>query len=129
MKAINIDRNILKLLFQFSGSSVAQEIFALNGSTVQLRCPNKGSSKSWINWYKTTDNNLDKQYSEATTLNPGLNGDLKSRLKITGDNDAGEYHLNISDVKESDEGTYKCLVIGEAGVGSTQKLFVISKYT
>ncbi|XP_071172182.1 neural cell adhesion molecule 1-like [Mytilus edulis] len=73
---------------------------------------------------KRYDNSF-KTYASATMIDQGLDADLRSRLQVTGDQAAGEYHLNISNVRQSDEGTYRCLLSGTAGEGSTQQLTVI----
>ncbi|VDI37246.1 Hypothetical predicted protein, partial [Mytilus galloprovincialis] len=114
---------LYKLVLKFSGFTTAQESNVVIGSTVQLRCPDKSNSQTWIIWSKKVGDRF-ITYSEATNIDPGLDQDLKSRLQVTGDQTAGEYHLNISDVRKSDEGTYKCLIIGTSG-GSTQQLTVI----
>lgn len=64
---------------------------------------------------------------------PNLELELKARLKVAGDTRiAGDYHLNITDVRSSDEGTYMCTLRDIPGPGSgsyIQQLNVImSKY-
>ncbi|XP_063442099.1 cell adhesion molecule 2-like [Mytilus trossulus] len=50
---------------------------------------------------------------------------MKSRLAVTGDHTAGYYHLSITDVRKSDEGSYVCQLSGTAG-STTQQLTVIT---
>lgn len=111
----------------FSEFITVEATFVIKGSTVQLRCPDKGNSIQWIVWMKR-DGNSFKTYASATFVDKNLDADLRSRLQVTGDQTAGEYHLNISNVRKSDEGTYRCLLSGTSGEGSSQQLTVISKY-
>lgn len=59
-------------------------------------------------------------------INPTFTKDLKERLQITGNHTKGEYHLNISDIREGDEGTYECTLSGSIGI-HTEQLTVICK--
>lgn len=79
-----------------------------------------------IFWNKHTNDYLIK-YTIGTTINPNLAVELRSRLAVTGDHTAGNYHLSISDVRKSDEGIYDCALSGTSSVSRLQ-LTVISKY-
>ncbi|CAG2186010.1 unnamed protein product [Mytilus edulis] len=77
--------------------SVTEILLALKGSTVQIKCTymanrDVGQRLLWIKGSIILSENI--------ILG---NTDVKDRLKVTGDHSIGEYHLNISDIKESDE--------------------------
>lgn len=63
--------------------------------------------------------------AERDYVNNILPADLYRRLFITGDHSVGEYHLKITDIRKSDEGKYRCTVIGKE---SDIYLTVIGKF-
>lgn len=65
-------------------------------------------------------------YSINSRINPSFPSDLQQRLNITGNQTDGEYHLSISDIRESDEGSYECSVSGTSKI-YTEQLTVIGK--
>lgn len=111
-----------------SGFSTAVGSFVVNGSTVELKCPDTSNANQWIIWGKKYGD-IFKTYASATVIDRSLDADLQSRLQVTGNQTAGEYHLHISNVRKSDEGIYKCSLAGTSDDGSTQHLTVISKYS
>lgn len=62
--------------------------------------------------------------SENTLLG---NTDVRERLKITGNHSIGEYHLNMLDIRQSDQATYVCSISKTTKVHS-QQLIVIGEY-
>lgn len=82
---------------------------ALIGTTVQLICPFTKTSQN-VRWYKLVgDSPL--LYTENLYINKEtLSSEIYNRLSVSGNHDAGEYHLNIANLRKSDEGRYECLV-------------------
>ncbi|XP_076109450.1 nephrin-like [Mytilus galloprovincialis] len=101
-----------------------EAVSGVKGSTVQMECPYKTPQGKRILWSKKTNPAI--QYTDGTNINPNLPSDLTTRLSVTGDHTAGDYHLSISDVRESDEGTYECYLSGTAGSVTTLQLTVIT---
>ncbi|XP_071132688.1 protein turtle-like [Mytilus edulis] len=110
-------------IFALTTPASVSGLFALNSSTVQLECPYAASDGRRIVW-KYSARSIFKTYSEGNMINPTFAKDLKERLQITGNHTKGEYHLNISDIRESDEGTYECTLSGSIGI-HTEQLTVI----
>ncbi|XP_063442108.1 cell adhesion molecule 2-like [Mytilus trossulus] len=109
---------------QNSGFTKVEAVSGVNGSTVQLKCPHRDTSETkQIDWFKKFP---DLKYVGGTNINPNLPSDLKNRLAVTGDQSKGEYHLSISDVRKSDEGTYECSLSSTVGAVTTIKLTVIT---
>lgn len=95
----------------------------LKGSTVQLVCPYTTTVERYLDW-SYENGSVSVKYSIGTDINPNFLPELYKRLSITGNHTNGKYHLNISDVKESDEGTYVCSVFPNY---NKQNLTVIGK--
>ncbi|CAC5411892.1 unnamed protein product [Mytilus coruscus] len=53
------------------------------------------------------------------------NTNVKDRLKITGDHSIGEYHLNISDIRPSDQTRYECSISKTTRVHSQQLIVIV----
>ncbi|CAG2186009.1 unnamed protein product [Mytilus edulis] len=98
-----------------------EALYTLKGSTVQLKCKYTADAglKQHLLWKK--GNTL---LSENTIMG---NTDVKERLSITGKHSLGEYHLSISDIRESDQATYSCSITRTTKVDS-QQLIVYSEY-
>ncbi|XP_052063074.1 nephrin-like [Mytilus californianus] len=60
--------------------------------------------------------------SENTILG---NTNVKDRLKITGDHSIGEYHLNILDIRQSDQTRYECSISKTTRVHSQQLVVIV----
>lgn len=99
-------------------------MFALKGSTVQLECPYTVTDLESLTWRRVDSNFI--TYSINSRINPNFPSDLQQRLNITGNQTDGEYHLSISDIRESDQGSYKCSVSGTSKI-YTEQLTVIGK--
>ncbi|CAG2192879.1 unnamed protein product [Mytilus edulis] len=89
-------------LMYLNYSASAYALSALKGSSVQLTCPYTATDSS-ISW-----SHYSNKYTENNMTNPFLPSSLTKRLYITGNHTVGEYHLNISDIRKSDEGNYQC---------------------
>ncbi|CAG2184919.1 TTN [Mytilus edulis] len=97
-------------------------------SIIQLECPYTATADQTIDWNKQR-NGRTTRYTIGTVINPNLPLELKSRLTVTGDHTAGDYHLSISDVRKSDEGNYECALFGTSSVSSYRlQLTVINIY-
>lgn len=94
-------------------------VFVVKGSSVVLKCPHKTSDKNMIIWDKI-NGDFTKPYSVEGRINSDLKSDLKLRLEII-----DGVNLRITDVTESDGGTYQCSIIG--GHVSRMQLFVVQK--
>ncbi|XP_076109530.1 titin-like [Mytilus galloprovincialis] len=99
-------------------------VSAVQESIIQLKCPYTATADRTIDWNKQI-NGKTTGYTIGTVINLNLPLDLKSRLTVTGDHTAGDYHLSISDVRKSDEGNYECALSGTSSVSRLQ-LTVIS---
>ncbi|VDI65477.1 Hypothetical predicted protein [Mytilus galloprovincialis] len=98
-----------------------EAVSGVKGSIVQLKCPYNAADENKIVWFiKKSETSPATQITDGLNINPSLPSDLKSRLTVTGDHAAGEYHLSISDVRESDAGTYTCILYGTVGVTTLQ---------
>ena len=51
-------------------------------------------------------------YTWNTDINNRLPTELLDRIFVTGNHTAGEFHLTISDFRQTDGGIYECLVSG-----------------
>lgn len=114
-------KHLLCGIYIIKGYVRTNALFALTGSTVELKCmytANAGLVQRLL-WRRGTT-----LLSENTILE---NTDVRQRLKITGDHSIGEYHLNISDIRQSDQATYKCSISKTTKVHS-QQLIVIGEY-
>ncbi|CAC5359013.1 unnamed protein product [Mytilus coruscus] len=60
--------------------------------------------------------------SENTILG---NTNVKDRSKITGDHSIGDYHLNISDIRQSDQTRYECSISKTTRVHSQQLIVIV----
>ncbi|CAG2242113.1 unnamed protein product [Mytilus edulis] len=83
----------------------------LTGKTVQLICPYKATPSNRVRWdYKKEESSTvflaENDFINTKTLSP----EVYNRLSVSGNHAAGEYHLNIADVRKSDEGKYECSV-------------------
>lgn len=99
-------------------------MFALKGSIVQLECPYTVTDMESLSWRRVDF--ISRTYSINSRINPTFPSDLQQRLNITGNQTDGEYHLSISDIRESDEGSYECSVSGTSKIYREQ-LTVIGK--
>lgn len=101
-------------------------ILAVKGSTVQLVCPFKHTGVGTLDWsFKSNTTSKYTQYTAGKDVVSYLPDEIKQRLNVTGNHAIGEYHLKISDIRESDQGTYECLKTGEK---NTQNIIVIGKF-
>lgn len=86
------------------------DLISLIGSTVQLMCPYTKTSSQSVRWYKLVGE-TPLLYTENLYINKDtLSSELYNRLSVSGNHDAGEYHLNIANIRKSDEGRYECIV-------------------
>ncbi|XP_071133273.1 protein turtle-like [Mytilus edulis] len=115
--------NLIKLVLTLTISTLSDGFSSLKGSTVQLKCPYRATVGQRIAWSYISTTAL--RYSENSLINPNFPTDLKERLNITGNHTIGEYHLNISDIRESDEGTYECLLSGSAEIYREQLTVIV----
>lgn len=101
---------------------------AVKGSTVQLECPFKDTGAGTLDWsFKSTLSSKFVLYTINAEINPGIPSGVNQRLTVTGNYDIGEYHLHISDIRESDQGTYQC-IDGFTGNKNSEALTVIGKF-
>lgn len=114
----------MKLYNHYCFLALAYGLFALKGSTVQLECPSTATIVESLIWRRVDSNTI--TYSINSKINPSFPSDLQQRLNITGNQTDGEYHLSISDITESDEGSYRCSISGTSKI-YTEQLTVIGK--
>lgn len=104
-------------------------IRAMKGSTVQLECPYKDTGAGSLDWsFKSTTSSTFLSYTSNAFISPIIPTEQRVRLTVTGNHAIGQYHLSISDIRESDQGTYNCFV-GATGNQQEQTLVIIGKYT
>lgn len=106
-------------------TALSNGLSALGGSIVQLECPYTATDGKRLSWTYISSKGFLK-YSENSLINPNIPTDLRKRLNITGNHTNGEYHLNITDVRESDEGKYECSVSGTSKI-NLEQLTIIRK--
>lgn len=95
--------------FMFISDFLKANQLAITGSTVQLICPQKAISPQTLRWSYvngspitlTENDNINK-----VTIPP----ETYTRLSVSGNHAAGEYNLNIADIRKSDQGSYECVV-------------------
>ncbi|CAC5404052.1 unnamed protein product [Mytilus coruscus] len=105
---------VLTTVFIFNGIAEVFAFLALKGSTVQLICPYKHTVAGTLDWsFKSRTATSPTIYTVGKTVVSFLPDELKQRLTVTGNHIIGEYHLNISNIRESDQGTYECLTGGK----------------
>ena len=110
--------NMKLFILLISGLYETTDINGISGSTIQLICQYRGN----VVWKKSGI-----LYSDKTYINSNLPLDLRQRLSITGNYGVGEYHLKIAAIRQSDGGTYECIVTDTSNSGQ-QTLNVIGKY-
>lgn len=105
-------------------SELSYGLDTLEGYTVELKCPfiaNRGKSLSWHRIAESSEIG----YSINDRLNTQyLSPDIYERLTVNGNHTAGEYNLNISNIRESDQGTYECSISGTADRNRQQVLVI-----
>ncbi|XP_038077207.1 cell adhesion molecule 2-like [Patiria miniata] len=83
-----------------------QDAFVREGDTVEFTCDFTNVGNSTIYWYHQESYlSFDRQLYPMPTLPP----QLEQRLSIIGDESKDEFTLRITNVQETDEGTYSCL--------------------
>ncbi|CAG2197106.1 unnamed protein product [Mytilus edulis] len=102
------------------GTVITEALNALTGSTAQLKCSFKADAVlgERLQWLKGS-----LILTENTLIG---NSEMKDRLTITGDHSIGEYHLNISNIKESDMGVYKCFNTNKYEVETHQLIVIVT---
>ncbi|CAC5399924.1 unnamed protein product [Mytilus coruscus] len=108
--------------------ALSHGLSTLKGSTVQLECPETVTESRSLSWYIRSGSNS-IIYTINSDINPSLQSDLHQRLNITGNHTIGEYHLSISDVRESDEGTYECSISGTINRYRVKLTVVVEPYS
>lgn len=94
---------------------------------MHLVCSHKHNGSGTLQWsFKSTTASVFIMYTHNAVVSPHLPSELNQRLNLTGNHTIGEYHLNIFDIRDSDQGTYTCLV-SPSGDRNTQNLTVIGK--
>ncbi|XP_052063061.1 kin of IRRE-like protein 3 [Mytilus californianus] len=86
----------------------------LTGSTIQLKCPAKLAPRRSL-WFYTNGTQSVYLTENGYINNDTLSPELYRRLSVSGNHSIGEYHLNIADIRKSDEGKYECIVGKDIG--------------
>lgn len=93
---------------------------------MQFKCPFKATATNHLVWVCINKLSFLYIYTENSFINNiTLSPTIYRRLAVSGNHGFGEYHLNISDVRISDEGRYECSVSTSI---STIKLTVVGKH-
>lgn len=83
---------------------------AATGSTVELKCPYTAKPSNHLVWTyiigSKTASFAENNFINNITLSPTV----YRRLSVSGNHSIGEYHLNIANIRKSDEGIYECSV-------------------
>lgn len=117
-----------KLIYVCFLSELSFGINAFAGNDILLKCPYKANKGSNLNWFKLSES-TSEVYSENDWINKfSLTRDVYERLTVTGNHTIGEYNLNISDVKKSDQGVYECS-ISSSSYQSRQQMSVLGEFS
>ncbi|XP_063447530.1 nephrin-like isoform X2 [Mytilus trossulus] len=114
---------LIRGIFTLTTSTLAYGLFALEGSTVQLECPYTVTDLKSLRWRRVDNNSI--TYSINSRINPSFSSNLQQRLNITGNQTEGEYHLSISDITKSDEGSYECSISGTSKIYTEQLTLIV----
>ncbi|VDI12504.1 Hypothetical predicted protein, partial [Mytilus galloprovincialis] len=87
------------------------DLLTFTGTTIKLMCPYKATSSNRVRWdYKKEGVPAvllaENDFINKITLSP----EVYNRLSVYGNHAAGDYNLNINDIRKSDEGEYQCVV-------------------
>ena len=114
---------INQIVFIFIEQIYGKPISAKLDTDIVLHCPYPSTVTHPIIWYGPITSS---GYAHNEKINKNIS--MHERLSLTGDNNTGEYNLNIHHLTRKDQGLYGCMtVLKGKPVSSEYTLIVLSK--